>query len=103
MENDIVFWGTLLATFLFLVLSCQYFWGIRKGINGNVQDAFLAMLFLALFSNYGYLWVARLLMYLDYDKFYFLLVRTKYVPPVYLTIAILIPLIIYKYKKLKGE
>lgn len=101
MGDDVVFWGTLVATVLFLVAGLQYAWGMRKGINGNVQDMYLALLFLALCSNYGYLFFARLMMYIEYDRFMFLLVRTKYVPPVYLTIAVMLPLIYYKSKQLK--
>ena len=101
--TDVVFWGTLVAAILFLIAGILYAYGIRKGFNGNTEDAFMALLFLALFSNYGYLWFARLMMYMDYERFMFLLVRTKYVPPVYLTIIIMLPLIWYKYKQVTNK
>jgi len=103
MKTDIVFWGTFIASVLFLVAAILYSWGIRKGMNGHVEDAYMAVLFLALASNYSYLWVARLFMYLDYDQFMFLLVRTKYVPPVYLTVLVMVPLVIHKFFKIRRK
>ena len=99
MLTDVVFWGTLISSILFITAAVQYGKGIIKKKNNYVQDAYLTLLFLALFSNYTYLCFARVMMYNDYDRFMFLLVRTTYVPPVYLVVVVMAALVINKALK----
>lgn len=95
MWTDPVLWGTLLATIIFLYGGLLYSYKIKIGRNGHFQDSYIAILFFALFSNYGYLCYARVQLYLDPEKFQFLLARSKYLPPVYIVLFVALVMVVH--------
>ena len=96
MTHDTVWWSTLFCTLIFLYNGCIYFISVDKGYNGHYQDLWMSSLFIALASNYTYLFVARTYMYIDQEIYYGIISRVNYLPLAWVVFIIALGLAVHK-------